>query len=426
MLSENFDVDGAARPVSAANAASQPSRRDFLRYLQQGAAASAALPLVGANASDATGPGAVQRYVTLGRTGLEVADISFGSSSLRPGQEDVVHHALDRGINYFDTAESYTGGESETVLGKVFKGMRDQVVITSKLSTDADTGADELMARLERSLRRLQTDYIDIFMNHAVNDIDVMKNPDWHAFIAKAKEQGKIRFGGMSGHAGRLIDCLDYVFDEDLVDVVLVAHNFGQDPSFFESVTRSMDFVATQQDLPRVLAKGKQKNVGITVMKTLRGARLNDMRPFEKDGATFAQAALRWVLANPHVDAAVITMKSVDAVDEYLGSSGWDELAAGDMDLLQRYAMLNGASYCEHVCNDCEGACPYGVPIAEVLRTRMYAVDYQDVRLARAEYGLLERNAAACLSCDGQPCANACTHGIPIDRFCAPTHRLLA
>ena len=426
MPSENFETDGDMRIKTAANAVSHPSRRDFLRYLQQGAAASAALPLVGANAAEETKPTAVQRYVTLGRTGLDIADISFGSSSLRPGQENVVHHALDRGINYFDTAESYTGGNSEAVLGNALKGLRDQVVITSKLATEADTGADELMARLESALRRLQTDYVDILMNHAVNDVDVMKNPEWHAFIAQAKAQGKIRFTGMSGHAGRLIDCLDYVFDEDLVDVVLVAHNFGQDPGFFESITRAMDFVATQQDLPRVLAKGKQKNVGITVMKTLRGARLNDMRPFEKGGATFAQAALRWVLANPHVDAAVITMNSIEKVDEYLGASGWDKLAAGDMDLLQRYAMLNGASYCEHVCNDCEGACPYGVPIAEVLRTRMYAVDYRDVDLARAEYALLETNAAACLSCDGQPCASACTHGIPIDRFCAPAHRLLA
>ena len=405
---------------------SQPSRRDFLRYMQHGAAASAALPLVGAHAADAAKPAEVQRYVTLGRTGLDIADVSFGSSRLRPGQEDVVRQALDRGINYFDTAESYTGGDSETVLGEVFKGMRDKVVITSKLVTDADAQADELMARLESCLGRLQTDYIDIFMNHAVNDLDVVKNPEWHAFIAKAKEQGKIRFSGLSGHAGRLIECLDYAFDEDLVDVVLVAHNFGQDPSFFENITRSMDFVATQQDLPRVLAKGKEKNVGITVMKTLRGARLNDMRPFEKGGATFAQAALRWVLANPHVDAAVITMNSGETVDEYLGASGWDEVALGDVELLQRYAALNKASYCEHVCNDCEGACPYGVPIADVLRTRMYAVDYQDAAFARDEYARLKTNAAACLSCDGQPCANACTHGIPIDRFCAPTHRLLA
>ncbi len=408
---------------SAHSAKGSPNRRDFLRM---SAAVSATLPFAGAVANEINQPGEVRRYATLGRTGLEISDISFGSSSLRPGQEKLVSLALERGINYFDTAEGYTGGNSETVLGNALTGKRDQVVITSKVMTKADSSAEWLMESLEGSLRRLRMDHVDIFMNHAVNSVAVMRNPEWHAFIDKAKSQGKIRFAGMSGHAGRLIECLDYVFDEDMVDVVLVAHNFGQDPKFYESVTRSMDFVATQQDLPRVLAKGKAKNVGITVMKTLKGARLNDMRPFENGGATFAQAALRWVLANPHVDAAVITMNSVDKINEYLGASGWRELAAGDMALLERYAMLNGESYCRHVCNDCDDACPYGVPIADVLRTRMYAVDYQDVALAREEYALLETNALACLSCDGQPCANACTHGIPIDRFCAPTHRLLA
>ena len=419
----SIELDQATTPIAATEPNSGPNRRDFLRL---GAAASAALPFANVAANPASGSNTVQRYATLGRTGLKISDVSFGSSSLRPGQEDVVRLALDSGINYFDTAEGYTRGQSETVLGEVLKGKRDQVVITSKVVTEADAGEEELMQRLNASLRRLQTDYIDIFMNHAINDLDVVKNPEWHAFLAKAKEQGKIRFSGLSGHGGRLIECLDYAFDEDIVDVVLVAHNFGQDPKFFESLTKDFDFVATQQDLPRVLAKGKAKNVGITVMKTLRGARLNDMRPFETGDATFAQAGLRWVLSNPHVDAAVITMNSVEKVQEYLGASGWQQLAAGDLALLQRYAMLNGASYCEHVCNDCEGACPYGVPIADVLRTRMYAVDYQDAALARDEYALLKVNAAACLSCDGQPCANACTHGIPIDRFCAPTHRLLA
>ncbi len=400
------------------------NRRDFLRM---GAAASAALPLASVAAQTSGMPaGEVRRYVTLGRTGLSVSDISFGSSGLSAGGEDAVHFALERGINYFDTAESYRRGQSETVLGETLKGKRDKVVITSKVVTEADSSADWLMERLEGSLRRLQMDYVDIYMNHAVNDIAVVRNPEWHTFIERAKEQGKIRFSGLSGHAGRLIECLDYAFDEDIADVVLVAHNFGQDPAFYEGITRSMDFVATQQDLPRALAKGKEKNVGITVMKTLKGARLNDMRPFETGGATFAQAALRWVLSNPHVDAAVISMNSVEKIDEFLGASGWRELAYDDRRLLERYLALNGESYCRHVCNDCEGACPFGVPIADVLRTRMYAVDYGDLAQAREEYALLKGNAQACISCDGQPCASACTHGIPIADFCRPVHGLLA
>lgn len=410
-------------PNVTPSAAARTNRRGFL----SAGAAVAALPFAApASANPITKPGVVRRHVTLGRTGLSISDISCGTSSLRPDQEIVVHHALDAGINYFDTAEGYTHGQSETTLGRALKGKRDKVVITTKTATSADTPADVLMDRLEGSLQRLATDYVDIYMNHAVNNVDVMKNPEWHAFVAKAKEQGKIRFSGMSGHGGRLLECLDYVFDHDVADVVLVAHNFGQDPKFYESLTRDFDFVATQQNLPRMLAKGKAKNVGVTVMKTLKGARLNDMRPFETGGATFAQAAFRWCLSNPHVDGVVITMDTVAKVDEYLGASGWRKLATGDMELLERYAMMNGDSYCRHVCNDCAGTCPYDVPIADVLRTRMYAMDYRDTRLARDEYARLQVNAAACLGCDGAPCANACTHRIPINKLCAPTHRLLA
>ena len=77
-------------------------------------------------------------------------------------------------------------------------------------------------------------------------------------------------------------------------------------------------------------------------------------------------------------------------------------------------------------CNDCEGACPYGVPIADVLRTRMYATDYGDVAFARDEYAALATNAAACVACSGEPCRDACTHGLDIAGLCAPAHRMLA
>ncbi len=123
-------------------------------------------------------------------------------------------------------------------------------------------------------------------------------------------------------------------------------------------------------------------------MKTLMGARLNDMRSREQQGNTFAQAAFRWTLANPHVDALIVSMTGTDQIDEYLGASGAHSVGFGDVELLRDYAHLNGATYCKHACNQCEGACPFGVPIADVLRTRMYATDYKDVAFAKAEYGM--------------------------------------
>ena len=369
----------------------------------------------------------IRSYRRLGRTELKISDISFGSSRLRSGEESLVHHALDAGINYFDTAESYTGGQSETVLGNALKGKRDQVYLVSKTLTGASTSAEQMMHDLEGSLRRLQTDYVDVYMNHAVNSVDTVGNPQWRKFVEQAKQQGKIRFTGLSGHAGRLIECIDYAIDADLIDVMLVGYNFGQDPAFYEGLTRGFDRIATQPDLPRVIRKAKTKDIGVVAMKTLMGARLNDMRPYENAGAgTFSQAAFSWVLSNPDVDALIISMTSTGDIDEYLGASGANFVSAGARKLLDQYAHLNGANYCRHACNLCEGACPAGVPIADVLRTRMYATDYEDVAFARREYALLENNASACLACSGEPCAGACPNGIEINQLCAPTHRMLA
>ena len=367
----------------------------------------------------------VKSYRRLGRTDIKISDISMGTSRLRSGQENLVHHALDRGINYFDSAEGYTRGQSETVLGNVLKDKREQVYLVSKTITRSNTTADRMMRDLEGSLRRLQTDYIDVYMNHAVNDTAVVGNPEWRAFTERALAQGKIRFTGVSGHAGHLIDCLDYALDEDLVDVVLVGYNFGQDPKFYEGLISGIDRIAKQPDLPRVLGKAKQQDVGVVAMKTLMGARLNDMRAYENAGATYSQAAFSWVLSNPDVDALVISMTSTDKIDEFLGASGRNAVTAQDRRLLDTYAQLNGANYCKHACDMCSGSCPYGVPISDVLRTRMYATDYQDVEFAQSEYALLQTNASPCLSCSGEPCAGACPNGIDIAQLCAPTHKML-
>lgn len=374
---------------------------------------------------EARSPG-VKRYVRLGRTDMKVSDISFGSSRLRYGEEHLVQHALDQGVNYFDTADSYGSGSSETVIGNALKGRRDSVYIATKTHGGADDSAGAMMERLDGSLKRLQTDYVDVFFNHAVNDVDRLKNEEWLRFADKAKAQGKARFFGMSGHGGYLIDCVEYAVERDMFDVLLLATNFGEDPAFYEKFTRSFDFIANQQGLPAAMAKAREKDIGIVAMKVLRGARKNDMRPFEKGGFTYSQAAFRWVLNMPSVDNLIITMRSRDEIDEYLGASGSGDVTQYDMELLQQYARLTDGTYCRHVCNDCEGSCPYGVPIADVLRMRMYALDYGDASFAREQYARLDADASPCLSCDGRPCRDACTYGIPIADLCGPTHGLLS
>jgi predicted aldo/keto reductase-like oxidoreductase len=383
---------------------SRLDRREFLRRGALTGVGLGLLPLAPARSATEAEPPRVRRRVRLGRTGLELPDIGFGGSRLHDDQ-DLVRYALDRGITHFDTAASYTGGASEVTIGRALQGARDRVTIASKVKAGANDSRARLMAALEGSLQRLRTDHIDLYFNHAVNDPERLKNPEWPEFVSRARQQGKIRFAGLSGHGGRLVECLDYALDHDQIDVMLVAYN---------------------PELPRVMARARQKGVGVIAMKTLRGGRLNDMRPYERGGATFAQAAFRWVLGGPDVDSLVVTIRSRAMVDEYLGASGWEGTRRADWPLLARYEQIAGATQCRYGCGECSDACPRGVPIAEVLRTHMYARDYRDPDLARGDYALLGAGAAPCLECASRPCTGACPHGLAIPRLTADAHRSLA
>lgn len=399
-------------------------RREFLRRSAQATLGAYALGLgADALAEDADSEPRVRRFKKLGRTGLEISDISMGTSRTRRAK--IVRHAFERGINYFDTAESYQNGAAETAVGEALHDVRDKVFIASKTVAEPSDRQAQLMDRLHASLRRLRTDHIDVYFNHAVNQLARLENDEWYAFAEKAKQQGKIRFTGMSGHGGNLIECLDYAIDNHLVDVILAAYNFGEDPAFYERFTKNFDFVANQVGLPRVLEKARKKGVGVVVMKTLMGGRLNDLTAYEWPGATFPQAALRWTLSSPHVDALIVSMQKTQQIDKYLAASGREAVRARDARLLRRYVARNSERYCRPGCDACAGSCPNDVPISDVLRARMYAVDYQDREFASDAYAKLGEGAAACASCVGTPCLGACPHDLAIPQLTRDALRIL-
>jgi uncharacterized protein len=383
-------------------------RRKFLRI---GAGAALTLAGIQTPARAAATPG-IQRYVRLGKTELKVSDISFGSAS--SFDASLVRHALARGVNYFDTAESYGWGNAEDAIGEALEGKRKQVILSTKTKAGASDTRADMMKALNGSLKRLGTDYVDIYFNHGVNDVARMRNQEWWEFTALAKQQGKIRFRGMSGHGSDLVECLDYAIGQDLVDVILVSYSFAQDPSFADKLRHTFHWAAIQPDLPPMLAKAKQKDIGVIAMKTLMGGRMNDMRPYERAGGTTSQAAFRWVLSSPNVDALIVSMTSKELIDEYVTASGDAKPTRTDLELLERYADMRVGNYCVPGCSACRESCPEGVRIAEVLRTRMYAVDYGDQSLARSEYAMLGGAAGACLTCSHQACLGACPARVPI------------
>lgn len=371
----------------------------------------------------------VQRYVPLGKTGLEISDIGFGSGGCRTA--DLVRYCYERGVNHFDTStiyrsEGFFKGEFvENLIGEALQDVRDKVVITTKQMPEGDESVGKLMFYLNHSLKRLRTDYIDIYLNQAVNSIERLKQEAWWEFVDRAKQEGKIRFAGLSGHGGMLRACLDYAMENDLVQVILVAYNFGSDPKFYEGITRSLDLIATQEGLPERLARARKKGIGVITMKTLMGAELNDLTAYRWGGSTFAQGAFRWVLSDPNVDALVISMKDEKLVDQYLAVSGQRGLEPKHARALRNYVATRTADYCRPGCDACESSCPSRVPVSDVLRQRMYALRYGDEPLARSGYVRLGAGASPCLTCSGEPCASQCPYDLAIPVLTRDTARRL-
>ncbi|MBN9352134.1 MAG: aldo/keto reductase [Chitinophagaceae bacterium] len=147
-------------------------------------------------------------YKQLGKSDLNVSRIGFGCMSLHPEQKDflnMIDLALDNGINYFDTADLYDKGGNEEMLGKAFKGRRDKVIIGSKAGNqwradgskwDWNPRKEYILKCAEASLKRLDTDYLDLFMLHGgtIQD-DIMESIEAFEILLK---QGKIRYYGLS------------------------------------------------------------------------------------------------------------------------------------------------------------------------------------------------------------------------------------
>ena len=198
---------------------------------------------------------------TLGKTGLNVSELGFGSAFMAgQGQDGVdrcVDYAIDHGVNYFDTSANYGDGRDETMLGAALKGKRDKVILATKVGfinreryrLEGHRSADQLMDQFEGSLKRLQTDYVDIIQIHEADylkwwtdDIPGDENSaDWNAlieddkdydfsnapavkFLTDAKRSGKARFIGLTAKNVRLLGRILKVVE---VDSVMAAHQFN-------------------------------------------------------------------------------------------------------------------------------------------------------------------------------------------------------
>jgi predicted aldo/keto reductase-like oxidoreductase len=391
----------------------------------------------------------IKSYRTLGRTGFKASDIGIGTSQTFP--TEVLKAAVDAGVNYFDTSEGYGRGQAETSIGEAIKGHdRKSLFITTKLRFDglADTAA--VAAKLDESLARLQTDYVDCLMLGPSTAASV-KNEVYHQAIAELKKQGKVRFSGAGTHGSRMpgqgepMDTILLAAVEDgRFDVLLLVYNFLQ-----------------KEPGEKVLEAAAKKDLGLTIMKSNPLGRyydtMNRIEQMKKDGqpiderlqksmeqmaetakqaesfiqknglktpAEIKAAALKFVLANPRVHTLNLAFNTFDDVQNLLALSG-QPLGGKDRVLLASYEKECGSLYCRHACGICEAECPSGVPVNTIMRFNHYFEAQGSEKFAMGEYAALETaKADACRTCEGF-CEKACPYGVPVRGLLCIAHSQL-
>jgi len=355
----------------------------------------------------------IQAYRRLGRTKFRASDISLGSGRIRPenGGEAIARAAIERGVNYFDTSPDYSENGSEIALGHAMKGHRDHMFVATKFCTanghvQHGSSVHEYMKAVEESLERLQTDHVDLVHVHACDSVERLLDPNVHEAFDRLREQGKVRFLGVSTHTPNLEAVADAALASNRFDVMMLSYHHGTWPRLGEIVER-----AAKQD------------VGVVAMKTLKGASHHGMEEFREEADSFAQAAFKWVLSNPNVSCLVISFYEHQHVDEYLHASG-KPLRRHDLGVLERYDRLVAGKYCSPHCGACLGSCPESLRIDDVLRHRMYFENYGDQKGAMRLYANLEKRADVCIGCSA-PCSGSCPLGVPIQERTIGAHRLL-
>lgn len=269
------------------------SRRGFL-------AAGLALPALRAAAA----PSAKPAYRTLGKTGLKVT--TLGCGCMLASDPVVFERAADLGVNFFDTARSYQGGNNERMVGAALKGKRKNIILASKSLARTKTG---VLQELDTSLKEIGTDYLDIWYLHAKSQPEELTDELLEA-QAQARQAGKIRFAGVSTHAN-MAAFIPYLVAKGQHQVILTAYNFTMQPGVGEAIRAA-----------------RKAGVGIVAMKVMaggharikRGDRLYGADPnvllnrLQKEGAMLA--ALKWALKNESVDTAIVGITDLDQVDE--------------------------------------------------------------------------------------------------------------
>lgn len=252
------------------------------------------------------------QYRVLGKTGLRVSEVGYGGGRVRPNQGQaelikVIEKMIDVGINYFDTAPTYGSGTSEIILGSAIKPQRDKCLIATKTEAYDPKG---VVKDLDGSLKRLQTDFIDILQFHGGwflgNEADeIIKGGGLEAY-KRLKADGKVRFIGFS--ADGLSPGVSKLIKIGEFDMIQVHYNLMYQNTYDGFSGHG------------IIADAESQNMGIVTMRsTTSGAFQKLMRtcfPGKIAEADIEAFLLNYTLSNPLVDSALMSIQSIEEVEK--------------------------------------------------------------------------------------------------------------
>jgi hypothetical protein len=298
-----------------------------------------------------------------------------------PSNQLLMRQAVKYGITCWDTADCYEGGKSETGIGQFFKRYpetRKEIFLITKSDDRKPDGMTEL---LNRSLERMNTNYVDLYYIHGMKRIDEIGNST-RAWVEKMKADGKIKFFGFSTHS-------------NMEDLLPAAAKLG----WIDAITTSYNFRLMHSDKMKAAVDACVKaGIGLIAMKTQGGgsvgaeseAELKMAGRFLKLGFTDKQAKLKAVWENPNIASICSQMPNMTILMSNIAAAmDRTKLSAEDLGLMERYAQETASSYCAGCTEICEGAVGGEAPIGDVMRYLMYYCSYGDKDRARSLFAEL-------------------------------------
>jgi len=359
------------------------SRREFLAgsLAVQAAARQASAPL---------------RYRSLGKTGLKVTEVGCGSEAV--SDMSVLQRALDLGINFFDTARPYQGGNNERVLRAALGAHRKEVIVASRsYGKDART----IQRELDESLYELRTDYLDIWYLGSKDSPESVTD-DMLEVQRKAQQAGKLRFRGLSTH--RLPGMRDFILKRGRFDVIQVSYSFA--------TGAGTEGAAVEAALDEM----KKAGVGMVAMKVMGGGylrRLTDSLRRSLTGRPSAHvAALRWALRHDRIQTTSVRMADREQLEENIRAME-RPFSEEDRKLLALRLDELRPLLCR-MCGACDGACPKGMPVSELVRCATYAEGYGVYAMGRDRFSRLPPVAREVRCSDCARCAVRCPNGVRV------------